>query len=67
MKWFNRLCYLVATEICMVSGKHAARFAHACGTSLRWYTNKQTWGFTSYDPAKHLTVSFSNAAFTGAS
>lgn len=21
MKWFNRLCYLVATEICMVRGK----------------------------------------------
>lgn len=21
VKWFNRLCYLVATEICMVSGK----------------------------------------------
>lgn len=22
VRWFNRLCYLVATEICMVSGKH---------------------------------------------
>lgn len=51
VKWFNRLCYLVATEICMVSGKHAARFTYTCSTSLRWYTNKQTWGFISYDLA----------------
>lgn len=26
VKWFNRLCYLVATEICMVSEKYVACF-----------------------------------------
>lgn len=26
VKWFNRLCYLVATEICMVSYKYVPRF-----------------------------------------
>lgn len=64
VKWFNRLCYLVATEICMVRGIDAACFTAARGTALRWHINKETWGFISYDLAKRLTVSFSSAAFT---
>lgn len=40
VKWFNRLCYLVATEICMVRGDPAqAGMAHGQG----WGDQKSFW------------------------